>query len=157
KYSGGGWYNGLGFGEVSGDQLTMFLGGETDTFAELKKTMEPLLLPPGRFLVPFGQMLPERWAGGFSADGYASFWVTDKAHMVEPGAGIDGLKLISPGVPVIREMVVVPFWVAVFPGEPTKDMAAKAGRVEQAIRVHLSTLAPAGTKALAWSSFEAEV
>ncbi len=76
---------------------------------------------------------------------------------MRPGKQITDLVLTSPGVPVIREMIVVPFWVPVFSGEPDKSVAAKAGKVERAIRVHLQTLGPAGTGALSWSALESEV
>lgn len=157
KYPAGGWYNGNGIPGGLTDQLTIPLGGETDSFTQVKKDAEPLLLPPGRGLVPFGIAIPTGWTGALSRDGYAAFWASDNTHMVAPGAHLTGLKLVSPGVPVIREMIVEPYWVPVFNGEPDKSVAAKAGQVERAIRVHLHTLGPAGTAALSWSAFESEV
>lgn len=160
KYSSGGWYNGNGLPAYPADKLNIPLGGNGGTiltFAQFKKMLEPFLLPPGHFLVPFGIEIPDAWDGALSRDGYASFESRTHASEVHPGHQITGLKLISPGVPVIREMIVVPFWVPVFDGEPDKAEEAKAGRVLQAIRVHLQTLGPAGTGALSWSAFEAEV
>jgi len=160
KYSSGGWYNGYGLSNDYTAELLIPIGGnggDKYTFAQIKKELTPLLLPPGRFLIPFGITVPNAWDGAMSRDGYASFESRTHESEVRPGRRITGLVLTSPGVPVIREMIVVPFWVPVFPGEPDKSMAAKAGKVERAIRVHLHTLGPEGTAALSWSALESEV
>lgn len=160
KYFSGGWYNRLGLPPYPADKLTIPVGGnegEATTFTELKQELEPFLLPPGHFLVPFGIEVPDGWDGSLSRDGYAAFDSGTHATNVLPGATMSGLKLISPGVPIIRDMIVEPFWVPVFEGEPDKSAAAKAGKVERAIRVHLKTLGPSGTGALNWSSLDAEL
>lgn len=148
------------FGGSYGNQLKIDVGGgDTVTFAQALKDAEPLLLPPGEYLVPFGASCPvgSGWSVMLSRDGYAGFGASNKTNLVAPGAKVSPLKLISPGPPVIREMIVEPDWVAVVNGDAGKTVAAKAGKVEHAIRVHLQTLAPAGVPKLSWSALDAQV
>jgi len=140
------------------DQLALPFGRVTKTFSDLKNQLKPLELPPGDFLVPYGiSSVPPHWAGMMSRDGYASFDSLKDAADIPPGGQLGNLKLVSPGPPVIREMVVEPWWVPTFNGEPSQAEKEKAGKIQQSILVRLPTLAPAGVPVLSWSELEAEV
>jgi hypothetical protein len=124
------------------------------TFNEQKKSLEPLKLPPSDFLVPFGLSVPHGWTGDLTVDGYASFGSGSDSDNVQPGGTLSGFQLISPGAPTIREMVVEPWWVPVFDSEPDETELQSAGSTQQDIRLHIQTLAPAGSIYLIWGELE---
>lgn len=148
----------MGFNDSIIQKLYMrYVGTTMVSFNEIKARMEPLLLPPGGQLIPYGADAPDGWSAGLTRDGYASLAALDRAVEIAPGTSMSGFRLFSPGVPVIREMIIVPWWVPVFSEEPGEELQEAAGRVERDIRVRVKTLAPAGRAVLSWSAFEREV
>lgn len=157
KYPRGGWYARHDLPDDFEDRLTINTSeNHAQTFAEARfpaaKVREAL--PPGHFVIPAGIELQGNWAGGLSVDGYASLADTD-SDGVEPGAEVSGLEMTSPGVPVIKEMVLKSFWMPVFKSEPTRQMRDAVGDASPRYTTH--ALAPAGTAVLGWSSLRQEI
>jgi len=126
--------------------LMLPMGASTVTFSKMLAVLEPLALPPGQSIVSIGQQLPSGWGGGFGRDGYAGFSTGNNVTGITPGSNLGGFVLISPGVPTIRKMQIVPDWVFVVPDidKVTDKENAQAAAVERSIIFHTYTLGPAG-------------
>ncbi len=124
--------------------LTIPLGRNLFSFDREIASLQPLALPAGTTLVPFGQEVPTGWNGGLRRDGTASFSTSGPAVHILPGQTLSGFALISPGMPMIRKMRVRPKWTYVVPDVHVTDPEeeAAAGQVEQNITVHTFTLGP---------------
>jgi CARDB protein len=107
---------------------------------------------PGFFqraaLVPFGQDVPGGWNGGLGLGGYASYSITGANRGIAPGTALSGFELRSFGVPTVRKIQVIPFWMHVVSDHDavTPDDMAAAGQVEQAIVFETVTLGPSGVQ-----------
>jgi hypothetical protein len=123
-------------------------------FTKRMKALEPLKLSPSDFLVPFGSSAPEKWSCGLTVDGYADFGVNHDDGLIQPGASLSGFQIISPGAPTIREMVVIPDWMPVFDHEADTSEEQAAVQTRNNIRLHIQTLAPAGSDYLIWGELE---
>lgn len=104
--------------------------------------MQPLLLPAGKHLIPFGQRVPSRWTGGLRRDGFASFGSRARPDRIKPGVTLGGFELISGGMPTIRKMEVEPFWIFTSPGDATPEEEQAAIAIEKSIVFHTLTLGP---------------
>lgn len=127
--------------------LTIPLGTATSTFTEeLADYKPPLGFPLGQSVVSIGQQLPSGWDGGFGRDGYAGFSSGNDAVRITPGSSLGGFVLISPGLPTIRKMQVIPDWMLVVPNldDVTEAEKQQAGDIERKIIFHTHTLGPAG-------------
>jgi hypothetical protein len=97
-------------------------------------------------VVPFGQEVPPGWAGNLAMNSTASFAQTSKGKPVPPGASLGGFRLISFGVPTVREVEISPWWVHAVPDHDkvTDAEMQAAGRVERDMVVRSATLGPSG-------------
>src|SRR5256885_3916118 len=124
--------------------LTIPLGRNLFSFDREIASLQPLALPAGTTLVPFGQEVPTGWNGGLRRDGTASFSTSGPAVHILPGQTLSGFALISPGMPMIRKMRVRPKWTYVVPDvhvtNPVEE--AKAAQVKEAITFNTFTLGP---------------
>ncbi|MGH7259795.1 MAG: hypothetical protein ACREI9_03820 [Nitrospiraceae bacterium] len=114
------------------------------TFDEVLAKRQPLALPAGTTVVPFGQQVPSGWNGGLMRNGFASFSSSGLAVRILPGQTLTGFALIGPGMPTIRKMKVRPFWTYVVPDVHVTDPVeeAAAAQVEEDIIFHTFTLGP---------------
>src|SRR3989475_10851788 len=135
-----------GFGSIFFDPqgLTIPLGTNLFSFDRELASLQPLALPAGTTLVPFGQQVPTGWNGGLRRDGTASFSTSGPEVHILPGQTLSGLALVGPGMPMIRKMRVRPKWTYVVPDAHVTDPEeeAAAGQVEENIPVHTFTLGP---------------
>jgi len=124
--------------------LTIPLGRNLFTFDRELASLQPLALPAGTTIVPFGQQAPPGWNGGLMRNGFASFGSSGPEVEVLPGQTLPGFALLGPGMPTIRKMKVRPMWTYVVPDVHVSDPEeeAAAGQVEQNITVHTFTLGP---------------
>jgi len=126
--------------------LMLPMGASTVTFSKMLAVREPLTLPPGQSVVSIGQGVPAGWAGGFGTGGYAGFHTRSNVTGIVPGSSLGGFVLISPGLPTIRKMQIVPNWMLVVPNldDVTEAEKQQAGDIERKIIFHTHTLGPAG-------------
>ena len=100
--------------ELSSEGFTIPLGATTKSFDE--KMAFVAGWPRGYVpMVPVGMVPPLGWAGGLSASGFAGF-SEDKdrgGKSIFPGDRLTDLKLISYGLPAIRQIYVEPWWIYV--------------------------------------------
>jgi hypothetical protein len=97
-------------------------------------------------IVPFGQEVPPGWHGGLSMDSTAGFARGNEGQSIRPGASLGGFRLLSFGVPTVREVEISPWWVHVVEDQDkvTPEQSQAAGRVEQDTAVRGATLGPSG-------------
>ncbi len=114
------------------------------SFDEVLAKRQPLALPAGTTVVPFGQQVPTGWNGELMRNGFSSFSSSGPAVRILPGQTLSGFSLLGPGMPTIRKMRVRPFWTYVVPDvhvtDPEEEEAA--AQVEQRITFHTFTLGP---------------
>ena len=124
--------------------LTVPVGGDLIPFDEKLAKLQPLSLPAGTNVVPFGQRVPAGWDGGLGVDGQAAFSSRTGTPNIAPGTSLGGFELISRGMPTIRKMQVVPFWVFLVDNVEAvaPEQEAQAREVEKAIIFHTFTLGP---------------
>jgi hypothetical protein len=133
--------------------LAIPLGPNQLDFSFLLSRLQSLnssISTPGFFqaatIVPFGQSVPAGWNGGLGIGGYASFSVRGGTTGILPGASLSGFQLRSFGVPTVRKVNIIPFWMHVVDNHETvtqADMAA-AGQIEQSIVFQAMTLGASG-------------
>jgi CARDB len=133
--------------------LTIPLGPNQFDFGFLVQRLQALnasISTPGFLqqatIVPFGQNVPPGWNGGLGMGGFASFSVKGGAPGILPGASLTGFQLRSFGVPTIRTVHIIPFWMHVVDDHDAvteADMQA-AGQLEQSIVFQTVTLGPSG-------------
>src|SRR5437867_6103984 len=95
-------------------------------FDQVLADRQPMLLPAGTRVLPFGQLVPNGWTGGLRRDGFGSFYSDDQVNNLHPGSSRGGFALISGGMPTIRKMQVKPYWEFISPGDatPQEEQAA---------------------------------
>ena len=117
--------------------------------------------PHGDTIVTFGATLPNGWMGQITAEGMAAFDTTDDQYAIAPGQSSNAFVMYSPGVPTIKDMQLQPDWVLdAGDGEPTDDEIKQASYVQQAITVHVPTLAPSANFPLTdpqWNDLQNDV
>lgn len=91
--------------------LTVPFGTRDVNFIDMYNSRKPFALPRDVGIVPIGQTAPIGWVGGFGRDGTASFAAATGTPMIGPGSTKDGFVLISPGLPIIRQVEIKPHWV----------------------------------------------
>lgn len=123
--------------------LTLPKGFATKTFDEQLDATQPLDLPFGTTVIPFGLQVPVDWVGGFGKNGHADF---SGPPGIIPGSSLGGFKLISPGLPAIRAAMLEPWWVHLVPDaeDVSEEEEAAGAAVEEQIRFHTVTLGPSG-------------
>lgn len=106
---------------------------------------EPWPLQP-QTIVPFGQNAPPGWLGGLGIDSVASFSSSNKSRRIAPGSTLGGFQLVSYGVPTIRDVQLIPFWVHVVTNHDDVSEADRlaAGQTERDIIFHTVSLGPSG-------------
>jgi hypothetical protein len=69
-----------------------------------------------------------------------------KGKPVPPGATLAGFRLLSFGVPTVRDVAIQPFWVHIVKDhdQVTPEESQAAGKIEQDIIVWSTTLGPSG-------------
>jgi len=125
--------------------LTIPRGGiGFEPFDQALADLQPLDLPAGTTVVPFGQRVPAGWNGGLMRAGFASFGSSGPTVRILPGQTLSGFAVIGPGMPTIRKIDVLPFWTYVVPDVHVTDPVeeAAAAQVEEAIIFHTFTLGP---------------
>ncbi|MGH7259797.1 MAG: CARDB domain-containing protein [Nitrospiraceae bacterium] len=125
--------------------LTIPHGGiGLEPFDQELADLQPLALPAGTTVVPFGQQVSTGWNGGLMRNGFASFSSSGPAVRILPGQTLTGFALIGPGMPTIRKMEVLPFWTYVVPDVhvTNDDEEVAAAQVEEDIIFHTFTLGP---------------
>ena len=122
--------------------LTVPVGGDLIPFDEKLAKLQPLSLPAGTNVVPFDQSVPAGWDGGLGVDGQAAFSSRTGTPNIAPGTSLGGFELISRGMPTIRKMQVVPFWVFLVDNVEAvaPEQEAQAREVEKAIIFHTFSL-----------------
>lgn len=150
-------------GGFSSSGLTLPYGTADVPFSDMLAQREPLNLPPGSRVVPIGQYVPTGWVGGFGRDGYAGFATREGTANILPGASQDGFVIVSPGVPTIRNVQVIPDWVMVVDDHDEVSDATldEAAIVEEQIRYRTHTLGPSGLASLGsddhWNQLSADI
>jgi hypothetical protein len=139
--------------------LTMQMGSNRFDFAgELShmvginnRLSEPWPLQPST-IVPFGENTPSGWNGDLGIDSVASYNSHNGSFRIFPGTSLGGFQLISYGVPTIRDVQLIPFWVHVVEDHDTVSQAdiLAAGKTERDIIFHTVSLGPSG---VAYGSF----
>lgn len=124
--------------------LTIPHGGNNFPFDAELADMQPLALPAGTTVIPFGQRVPAGWNGGLTVAGLASFSSGSPPVRMQPGQTLTGFELISGGMPTIRKMQIAPFWVFLVDSFETitPEQKSAAKDIERAIIFHIVTLGP---------------
>lgn len=106
---------------------------------------EPWPLQP-QTVVPFGSNVPPGWWGDLGIDSVASFNSGNKTWRIAPGSTLGGFQLVSYGVPTIRDVQLIPFWVHVVTNHDEVSTADRlaAGQIERDIIFHTVSLGPSG-------------
>src|SRR3990172_2477062 len=127
--------------------LTIPLGTKLYPFDQESSDLQPLDLPAGWTVVPFGQRVPAGWNGGLARRGSAGFSISGPAARILPGQTRVGMELFSPGLPVIRSMNIKPNWLLVLEDrEATEEESIAAGVLERQLVFHTSPLGPSAVK-----------
>jgi hypothetical protein len=133
--------------------LTIPMGARTLDFSERlarNAKLNAMVSTPTRLrtetIVPFGQDVPPGWAGGLAMDSTASFSRGGKGQSVMPGASMGGFRMVSFGVPTLREVVLMPWWMHIVEDHEkvTPEEMQAAGKLEQDIVIITVTLGPSG-------------
>ncbi len=97
-------------------------------------------------IVPFGSNVPPGWWGDLGIDSVASFNSGNKSLRIAPGSSLGGFQLVSYGVPTIRNVQLIPFWVHVVTNHDKVSTADRleAGQIERDIIFHTVSLGPSG-------------
>ncbi len=97
-------------------------------------------------IVPFGQEAPSGWIGALGSDGFALFASGDNTPNIIPGTSLGGFQMISYGVPTIRKVQIMPFWMHMVEDHDTVPDTdrIKAGKIEQEIVFNTLSLGPSG-------------
>lgn len=122
--------------------LTIPIGVNVFTFNEEVAKLQPMALPAGTTVIPFGQRVSVGWDGGLYRAGIASFSSGEPSHNILPGQILSGFELISRGMPTIRKMFVEPKWVLIVEGEATEEEKRTAGEIKRSIVFHTLCLGP---------------
>ncbi|MEW6258264.1 MAG: CARDB domain-containing protein, partial [Pseudomonadota bacterium] len=118
--------------------------GKFETFDQNLADMQPMLLPIGTRVLPFGQRVPQGWLGGMRRDGFSSFSSQKRPSRINPGSSLAGLELISSGVPTFRAMEIEPDWQFISDEEATEEEEQIFAEIEKSILFHTQTLGPSG-------------
>lgn len=124
--------------------LTIPFGQNSISFDDMLNKLQSLSLPAGTSVVPIGQRAPYGWNGGFSRAGSAMFTSGNYIPNILPGSSLNGFAIISPGLPTLRTIYLIPDWVLVVDGEATQEEKAEAATVESSIKYQTYTLGPSG-------------
>lgn len=133
----------LNYMDSSGSVLTMPRGaaGNVTFNSELQSIMRPSV-PINFHMIPFGITAPSGWNGTVHLAGTGGFVAYEPAG-VDPGQTVGGLSLISPGLPTIKTMQLIPWWVLdMGTTEADEDQMVQAAQIEKALVVNVSVLAP---------------
>jgi len=136
--------------------LTIPLGPNQVDFgvalSELTALIATKPIPTPLLVIPFGQVVPPGWTGGLGVDSVAHFASSDEAPNIVPGTSLGGFQLISYGVPTIRNVQIIPFWMHIVDNHDAVPDADRieAGKIEQNIIFHTVSLGPS---AVAYGSF----
>ena len=128
--------------------LSLSIGGDRYNFdSELAEVRTyPVWGPFLPALVPVGTTVPPGWNSGLSVAGTVAFFSAGRAERLKPGASMGGLELQSPGLPMIRDVQIVPWWIMIVADHDAVTQTEKedAGQVEQDIIYKTVTLGPSG-------------
>lgn len=132
---------------LSGYGLTIPMGGQRYDFQSEYDELRSTTL--GKYmsaLIPVGINVPQAWNGGLSITGVACMDVSSGGTAVKPGATLGDLELVSPGLPSIRDVWVIPKWIFMVEDHDTVTLADReaAGKVEQDIQYLTVALGPSG-------------
>ena len=127
----------------SSEGLTIPLGMKALTFDEvfaMRRNPTPV--------VPVGMRVPPGWDGGLGSTGLADFTsgdpLTKGSGKIIPGEKQGGFELISPGMPTIREIKLIPNWVLLVPTEEeaTPELKQRAREIKASLPFRTKTLGP---------------
>lgn len=124
--------------------LTIPIGRTNISFDNFVSMINP---PP---MVPVGMKMPTGWIGALAVGGFAFFHSGDPrttgTDMISPGQIKGGFALISPGVPTIRQIKLIPDWVLVTASEATAEEEQRAQATEDSLPITTQTLGPSAMK-----------
>ncbi len=117
--------------------LTIPVGAGSVSFDTFVSILAPINAP----MVPVGIKVPTTgWNGLLGVAGFASF--ASASDTILPGQTIGGFALVSPGVPTIRQIKLIPDWVLVVASEATAEEEQLAQTIEDSLPIVIPTLGP---------------
>lgn len=131
--------------ELSADGLVIYKGlnwrGEMRqvSFESKLAVLSGRLLKP---IVPIGGEPPSGWSFDIALRGTASWGSSGKTNRIMSGYSLDGFKLISRGIPSIRDVAIHPKWVLVVEGYVSEEDEEKARHIEEEITFRTKTIGP---------------
>lgn len=129
----------------AGVGLTLPRGGAgMVSFDDLLHDLTPPSLPINYTTLAFGITAPPDWIGTLTVNGTGGFAAVGDAQSVAPGQTMGGFNLISQGVPTIKSMYVIPYWVFDVGenNEPTEAEDEQAYQVEQSLVLTVKAVGP---------------
>ena len=125
--------------QIHGTGLTIPMGSQNLPFDDLVSILAPL---NPVFTLTFGLQVPSGWIGGMGARGFAAF--ATGTSRIAPGQTRSGFVLISPGLPTIREVELIPYWVFLVDSEDatTPEEEQRAAAIEDSLPFRTKTLGP---------------
>lgn len=128
------------------DGLKIPFGSKNLDFLNLYNRLQPFYLPKGYGITPIGQSVPVGWSGGFGRDGMSAFSSKTGSPMIQPGQTLGGFSMTSPGLPIIRQVKIIPNWVLLVDNHDdlTYEIQQSASEINKNIRRTTYTLGPAG-------------
>ncbi len=126
--------------------LTIAIGNKRSSFQGELDALRRIATPQN--FIPVGQNVPPGWHGGLGREGVASFSSGNDAINILPGTGLDGFELYSPGLPTIRNVQLIPWWVFLVDDHENVTLAERqtAGQSELDMIYRTVTLGPSGVE-----------
>jgi len=116
--------------------LTIPIGAGSVSFDNFVSILAPINAP----MVPVGITVPTGWNGLLGVAGFASF--ASASDRILPGQTKGGFALVSPGLPTIRQIKLIPDWVLVVASEATAEEEQLAQTIEDSLPIVIPTLGP---------------
>ncbi|MFQ5598069.1 MAG: hypothetical protein ACE5GK_08465 [Nitrospiria bacterium] len=125
---------------LDSDGLMIPLGFITKTFDEEMADFEGDNVP----MVPVGIQPSSGWRGSLGANGFAAFSSGASTPNILPGETLGEFQLISPGLPKIREIEIIPSWVFLVEDHDavTPEEEQHAREIEDSLPFRSQTLGP---------------
>jgi len=120
--------------------LTIPIGGRMISFDNFVSIAGPTSAP----MVPVGLKVPTGWNGLLGVAGFAYFASASEraTSKILPGQTKGEFALVSPGLPTIRQIKLIPNWVLVSASEATAEEEQLAQTIEDSLPIVIPTLGP---------------